>query len=137
MEQTTKQAKALIKELKGLMGRFDEKSVARQDEISYWFRDHHTPETEKVFTDFVDEGLNNILVEVDDLRRQFKDEDYRLLPIGVIAEDYFGKSRSWLSQRINGTKVRGKVYTLNAEQKAIFNRAVKEIGNRIGSFQIA
>ena len=61
----------------------------------------------------------------------------KLLPLRYIAQKYFGKSAAWLSQRLNGSEVRGHVYTLNAEQKSIFNRAVQEIGQRISSLQLA
>ena len=131
------EAKKLIEELKELMGRFDRQSEERVREIAKWFGEHQDEETQKLYNDFMEDGLSHIETELVDIRRQIADEDYRLLPIGVIAEKYFGKSHSWLSQRLNGTPVRGKVYTLNAEQKAIFNRAVREIGQRIGSFQIA
>ena len=131
------EAKKLIKELKGLMGNFDPQSEKRVREISKWFGEHQDEKTQKLFDEFMEDGMAQIGTEIEDIRRQIADEDYRLLPIGVIAEKYFGKSRSWLSQRLNGTKVRGRAYTLNAEQKAIFNRAVREIGQRIGSFQIA
>ena len=49
------------------------------------------------------------------------------LPLSYIARNYFKKSPSWLSQRINGTPVRGRVYTLNEEQKEIFHRALRDI----------
>ncbi len=58
------------------------------------------------------------------------------LPLSYIAEHYFKKSASWLSQRINGTPVRGRVYTLNREQKDIFNRALREIGEMIRTYRI-
>ena len=58
------------------------------------------------------------------------------MPLAYIARNYFGKSASWLYQRINGYKVRGKVYTLNHEEIGIFNRALKEIGEKIGSLSI-
>ena len=48
-----------------------------------------------------------------------------ILPLSYIAKHYFGKSASWLYQRINGNKVRGKVYTLNKEEIEIFNKAFK------------
>ena len=137
MEDKVKKAKALIKDMKSLMGKLDSESETRRNEISAWFKENNSPETEEIFSKFVDDGLSEIEAEVEDIRHQMEDKDYRLLPIGVIAEEYFGKSRSWLSQRINGTKVRGKSYTLNEEQKALFNRAIKEIAARIGSFQIA
>lgn len=137
MEAKEKEARRLIKEMKDLMGKLDPQSEVRRDEISLWFKENHTPETEAVFNEFMEDGFAFIESEIEDIRHQIEDKDYRLIPVGVIAEEYFGKSRSWLSQRINGTKVRGKSYTLNAEQKEVFNRAIKEIAARIGSFQIA
>ena len=58
------------------------------------------------------------------------------LPMSYIAKHYFGKSASWLYQRINGNKVGGRSYTLNEEQKATFNRALQDIAKRISSFSI-
>ena len=58
------------------------------------------------------------------------------LPMAYIAEHYFNKSASWLSQRVNGTPVRGRVYALNSEQKEIFNRALREIGEFLQSYRI-
>ena len=40
-------------------------------------------------------------------------------------------------KRLNGNKVRGKVYTLNDEQKNVFNSAVKDIARQIGSVQLS
>lgn len=64
-------------------------------------------------------------------------KSYEILPISYIAKNYFNKSTSWLYQRINGTKVRGRVYTLNEKEKAIFNNALKDIAKEIGSISIA
>ena len=70
---------------------------------------------------FVEQKLGEIEISVDNLRAQIAGETYRLLPLSYIAEHYFGKSAAWLSQRLNGTLVRGRSYTLNEEQKKIFN----------------
>ena len=110
-----------IEELKKLVRLTDEESKRKVDEIAIWFKDHKDPESQELFDRFMTDGLEEIEVEIADIRRQIEDEDYRLLPISYIAKKYFGKSQSWLSQRINGTKVRGHVYTLNDEQKKIFN----------------
>ena len=69
------------------------------------------------------------------LREQIQ-EYYELLPLAYIARQYFGKTRSWLYQRLNGYSVRGKVYSLNDEQKAIFNNAVQDIAQTIGSIRL-
>ena len=130
-------AKELIKELAGLIGKTDARSEARRDEIAAWFKENNTPENVAMMQQFINNGLDEVNAEITDLRRQIKDEDYRLLPLSYIAGHYFKKSSAWLCQRINGTPVRGKVYTLNTEQKTIFNQALKEIGQKIGSFQLA
>ena len=59
-----------------------------------------------------------------------------IITISYIAKNYFGKSRAWLYQRINGYKVRGRIYTLNEKELEIFNRALKEISNKISSLSV-
>ena len=82
-------------------------------------------------------GVDEIKQDIAALRSQIEEEDYKLIPISYIAKKYFGKSASWLYQRINGNKVGGRSYTLNAEQKATFNAALQDIADRIRSFSIA
>lgn len=69
------------------------------------------------------------------IREQMKDV-INLVPLAYIAKNYFGKSRAWLYQRINGYKVRGKVYTLNEKEIETFNQALKDIGSKIGSLSV-
>ena len=126
-----------IEELKKIVRLTDEESKKKVDEIAIWFKDHKDPESQELFDRFMTDGLEEIEVEIADIRRQIEDEDYRLLPISYIAKKYFGKSQSWLSQRINGTKVRGHVYTLNDEQKKIFNTAMEDLSKFYGSFRLA
>lgn len=127
---------SLINELKSLMPKDDAQSAARRDEICTWFKENKSPEAEKAFKAFLEEGFNEIGSSIADLRRQISDEDYRIIPISYIAEKYFHKSHAWLSQRLNGTKVRGKSYSLNAEQKNIFNNAMQDIAMKFGSFRL-
>ena len=79
--------------------------------------------------------VNDIKQEA--LRQQLSNEAYKLIPWSYIAKEYFGKSLSWLTQRVNGYPVRGHVYTLNAEQKQTLNRALAEVGALIGSYRVA
>lgn len=126
-----------LKELRGLMAKDDPKSEARRNEIATWLKENHSTEVENAFFEFMEDGLTDIQTEIDDIRHQISDEDYKLLPLSYIAKHYFGKSHAWLSQRINGTKVRGKVYTLSEEQKATFNAAMQDLSKKFGSFHIA
>ena len=131
------EAKKKISELRKLVGRTDENSKKRVDEIALWFKEHTDAESQRLFDEFMEEGISEMQVELEDIRHQIDDEAYRLLPISYIAKKYFGKSQSWLSQRINGTKVRGRVYTLTDEQKRIFNNAMQDLSEFFGSFRIA
>ena len=130
------QARLLIEELGKLMGKTDAKSEQRRNEIALWFKDNSTPENEALFDAFVNNGVGQIANELESIRHKIETEEYKLLPLSYIATHYFGKSRAWLYQRINGMKVRGHRYTLNEEQRATFNAAVQDISNRIGSICI-
>lgn len=133
MEKT----EVLLIEYKNLLGTEDEASEKRKKEILAALKEDGTQETREKIKALISAELERIDGDIKTIRERMDNEDYRLLPLSYIAKKYFGKSAAWLSQRINGTPVRGRVYTLSAEQKDIFNRAVKEIGERIGSFQIA
>ena len=127
----------IFNELKSLMGKTDKTSEERRDEISLWLKENSTnAEVKEAYNRFMTEGLAEVKSGVDKLREQI-DSHYDLLPISYIAQHYFGKSKAWLYQRLNGNKVRGKVYTLNDEQKNIFNSAVKDIARQIGSVQLS
>lgn len=128
---------SIFNELKNLMGKTDKASEERRDEISLWLKENSAnEEVKEAYNRFMTEGLAEVKSGVDKLREQI-DSRYDLLPISYIAQHYFGKSKAWLYQRLNGNKVRGKVYTLNDEQKNIFNSAVKDIARQIGSVQLS
>lgn len=128
---------SIFNELKSLMGKTDKASEERRDEISLWLKENSAnEEVKEAYNRFMAEGLAEVKSGVDKLREQI-DSRYDLLPISYIAQHYFGKSKAWLYQRLNGNKVRGKVYTLNDEQKNIFNSAVKDIARQIGSVQLS
>lgn len=127
----------MLKEYASLAGNEDAASETRKNEILEWLKAHESDEVRATAKEFVNEQFDKIEHDCAVLRSKISDEDYKILPISYIARTYFGKSASWLSQRINGTLVRGKVYTLNAEQKRIFNDALRDISSRIGSLHLA
>lgn len=47
--------------------------------------------------------------------------------ISYIANKYFGKSRSWLYQRLNGHKVNGKQAQFSPDEKKQFALALKDL----------
>lgn len=127
----------LLKEYASLAGKEDEKSETRKTEILNYIKLHADDSDREEAKAFINQKIEQLQSEVLTLRDQLAEDDYKLLPLRYIAQKYFGKSAAWLSQRLNGSEVRGHVYTLNAEQKSIFNRAVQEIGQRISSLQLA
>ena len=127
----------LLKEYASLAGKEDEKSETRKTEILNYIKLHADDSDREEAKAFINQKMEQLQSEVLTLRDQLAEDDYKLLPLRYIAQKYFGKSAAWLSQRLNGSEVRGHVYTLNAEQKSIFNRAVQEIGQRRSSLQLA
>ena len=139
-----KKAMELIEELRTLMPKTDIKSLKRANEIAEWFKDHpDDKEAGQVFLEYMNtHGVDDIELGVENMRKkiiadQIKGDMKKVLPLSFIAQHYFNRSLGWLSQRLNGTPVRGRVYTLNNEQKEIFNRAMQDLGEMIGSFRIA
>ena len=127
----------LLKEYASLAGKEDEKSETRKTEILNYIKLHADDSDREEAKAFITQKMEQLQSDVLTLRDPLAADDYKLLPLRYIAQKYFGKSAAWLSQRLNGSEVRGHVYTLNAEQKSIFNRAVQEIGQRISSLQLA
>ena len=100
------------------------------------------PEEKEAIRKHLDAELNAIENRVDSLYksitiREQMNEIIDLIPISYIAKNYFGKSRAWLYQRINGYRVRGRVYTLNDKEIETFNKALKDISNKIGSLSVS
>lgn len=133
---------SLLKEFESLMGSDNPADIKRKEEIVKMLEATDSPEQRQSVRemlnrqmDVVERSLEEVKKEV--LRSQIDDKAYKLIPWSYIAKEYFGKSVSWLTQRINGYTVRGQVYTLNEEQKATLNRALSEIGSYIGSYHFA
>ena len=132
----------LTKELDSLMGETAPEKRKRFDEIVARLKELNGPEVKEKMKPVVEHQLAYLRetrkeLEKEVLRRRMNEKVYKLTPWGYIAKEYFGKSAGWLSQRINGTPVRGQVYTLSAEQKETLNRALQEVGTLIGSYRFA
>lgn len=131
----------LTKELDSLIGETDPQKRKRFHEVVARLKELNGTEVQERMKPVIERQLKKAReeyeeIQTDVLRSQMDENTYKLIPWKYIAEEYFGKSAAWLSQRINGTPVRGKVYTLNDEQKTILNRALAEIGKFIGSYRI-
>ena len=127
------EVKQLFEKCKSAAGTADSGTI---DQMAKRMREIATPEEMQEVEELMRVWLNEIGDDIADIKKQIREEDYKLLPSSYIAKNYFGKSSSWLYQRINGTNVRGRTYTLNGEQKKVFNSALKEIGEKIASLSI-
>lgn len=127
----------ILKEMKPLMGTGNPEERKKLDALIKELNGRKLTEKEKIFAQtWWNSGIEEIKQDITTLRQQIEEDDYKLIPMSYIAKHYFGKSASWLYQRINGNKVGGRSYTLNEEQKATFNRALQDIAKRISPFSI-
>lgn len=109
------------------------------------FFDSLTEEDKKLITEAVDEDFSKIHQEVEDCKdlshrievRKRLEEVLPFISISKFAEVYFGKSASWLHQRINGNVVHGKPCRFTDEEVDIFNRALQDISKKLGSLNIS
>lgn len=138
-----KDFKEKLKELKSVMGKEDAESQARFATLSAELKAVSlTDEEQAAFNEWYRNGMDEVGKEIDRIERKANlreqlDGIIELLPMSYIAKHYFGKSASWLYQRINGNAVRGRVYTLNDEQKATFDAALQDIARQLSSFSIS
>ena len=60
--------------------------------------------------------------------RQQLEKILPMISVAYIAKTYFGKSKEWLYQRINGNTVNGKPAMFTPEELAILNNALQSMG---------
>lgn len=86
-------------------------------------------------------GLDKILKVVDDDLEALKAEKIRsamgelgnAISFAYIAKHYFGKSQSWLTQRLNGSKVNGKTARFNKSELIQFQNAIHDLGRKLSA----
>lgn len=59
-----------------------------------------------------------------------------IISLSFIAREYFGKTKEWLYQRINGNIVNGKPARFTEEELKILDKALKDIGHRLSSINV-
>lgn len=131
-----------LKELNAILtGNGADKEKAYQEKFTY-IQKHYTTEADlETIKNFILNGYKDLNTEANNLLRQAEKmkelkEMKEIVPISYIARHYFGKSASWLQQRLYGYKVRGKVYTLSEDDRRKFDDALQDIAKRISSFSI-
>lgn len=82
----------------------------------------------------VNDELNEIEKEIN-IRQQLEAVK-EVISLSYIAKKYFGKSRQWLNNRINGCIVNGKPCKLSEEEKEKLNYALSDVSKLLGSIRI-
>lgn len=85
----------------------------------------------KAFIDGATEACERVEGVYDDTLRAYLDGIYESISWSYIARHYFGKSRSWLSQRINGFKIRNKEVQFTESEKKILLNALLDLSSNI------
>ena len=102
-------------------------------------QDAMTPEEKEVFNrEFIEDHLR-IFAAIDEDIADLKAEAMRkkmgdapkYINWTQIATTYFGKSQSWLMQRINGNKVNGKEAHFNAAEAKQLEAALHDLGHKL------
>ena len=55
------------------------------------------------------------------------------ISFAYIAKHYFGKSQSWLTQRLNGRKVNGKIARFNKSELIQLQNAIHDLGRKLSA----
>lgn len=56
-----------------------------------------------------------------------------VVSMSYVARKYFGKTRAWLSQKMNGNVVNGKPAAFTSEERAVLKAALADISEVLGS----
>lgn len=102
-------------------------------------QDAMTPEEEAVYNETLVLDFRRMMAAVDediaDLRaeamRQKMGDTPKFINWTQIATTYFGKSQSWLMQRLNGNKVNGKEAHFNAAEAKQLEEALHDLGQKL------
>lgn len=88
-------------------------------------------ELEQGMNQFID-GLDKVLAEGSEMIARAKLGDVsEAISFSFIAKKYFGKSRGWLMQKVNGNMVNGKQAAFTEEERKQFRSALKDISRQL------
>lgn len=127
------------KELEDLFNLSGKKFDARMEELCKKYKNHPCFKEElaafiKSRLVLTGQRLEKIENEIN-LKEQLN-EVSQIVSLSYIAENYFGKTRNWLYQRINGNIVNGKKSKFTGDELKQFQKALKDISKKIGSLSI-
>jgi hypothetical protein len=81
-----------------------------------------------------DDGMRKIIAEADEMIFRAKLGDLpEALSLSYIAQKYFGKSRGWLMQKVNGNRVNGRIATFTDEERRQFREALQDLSKKMSA----
>lgn len=91
---------------------------------------------------FIASGFYEIENELQQIKEEILVRDQlaevaKFVNLSYIADNYFHKSKAWLSQRIHGNVISGKPRYLSDKDKEILNSALKDMADKLGSLTIS
>ena len=96
---------------------------------------------EKLTADELEEGVNQLIEGMDKAIAEADEMIFRAklgdlpnaLSFSYIAQKYFGKSRGWLMQKVNGNKVNGKIAGFTDEERRLFREALQDLSEKMSA----
>jgi len=95
----------------------------------------------KLVDEFIRKGLCELTTDLreftNDVTLKIKLQDVTdIISVSYISQHYFGRSRQWFYQRLNGNVVNGKEAVFTEEELQKLDFALKDISNKIGSVSV-
>lgn len=110
---------------------FQEERQAKLDAMTEEEREAYLNISEAALKATINEAKNFIEKADDALLRNKLGELPEVVSLSYIAKKYFGKSRNWLYQRLNGYLVNGKPARFTEEEKKKFIAAINDISDML------
>lgn len=84
------------------------------------------------------EGLDKVLAEADEMIARYKMGDVTdAISLSYIAKTYFGKSRAWLMQKVNGNTVNGKKAAFTPSESKRMREALQDLSKKLSKAALA
>ena len=120
-----------------IKARGDERDAA-QRELDAFF-DSLSESDKELVNEAVSEDFARIHKKIDEAKALKREIEVRriladtlpFISVSEFAKQYFGKSASWLLQRINGNEVHGKRASFTSEEMNTLASALKDVANRL------
>lgn len=119
----------------------DEKDFAIAHSFQKEMQDNMNADELKAFNEALIKDTYALLSTGDKMIEEYETEKVRkklgelpeAISLSYIAKNYFGKSRSWLLQRINGNKVNGKEAHFSSGEIRQLQNALHDLGQKLSS----